>query len=76
MSSLDVTGNEIVDRECGRVRQLQFHLLHLCREKIRKCMMEHCPGEHVDKLAQRLGLPALLADYVADRDRYNIGASD
>ena len=45
-------------------KDLRLYLKHLCREAIRKCLLDVDPHEHLFFRVTKLGLPMLLADYL------------
>lgn len=71
VESVDTSNCIILDRVCNAMKHLRLNLLHVCRERIRKCLMHNYPGIYIHELVDRLGLPGLLADYVADVDRFS-----
>ena len=51
-------------------RELKLELQHICREKIRYCLMAREPGERIEKLAARLPVPQPIVEYIANVKRY------
>lgn len=53
-----------------RCREANLRLTHLCREKIRGCMMYRCAGGRIRDLVRHLPLPISVREFVADSTRF------
>ena len=70
VSDIDLDRNHRLRIATAAWRQQQLQLQHICREKIRLCVMAREPGKQIAELVGKLGLPETLVDYVADVHRY------
>ena len=57
-------------------KMLKLQLQHMCREKIRECVMTLHPGKRIEHLVREIGLPEMLSAYVADLHRYGLHEYD
>lgn len=71
MAGVDLQGCDVLREAWESCNELKKNLKHRCREVIRKSVMMQNPGKALDWLVQRLGLPIMLRDYVADVNRYH-----
>ena len=73
-AGIDLDAHEMLKDAWQQCCEMRLQLRHICREKVRSCMMVKQPGQHIGEMADQVGLPHILSGYVGNVERYDLGS--
>lgn len=69
IKNIDLNENPKLQAAIQVYQKLKLNLKHLCRETIRKCILENHTGCSLLQIVDTLALPNLIKEYIIDQER-------